>query len=397
MSQSSADVLIAGGGPAGAATAAWLARRGVNVLVVERAAFPREKPCAEFMSPGVVDALDRLGAWEAVRSAAPAHLRGMEVHAGDAHFTLSYASRQGARSAIAIARPIFDQVLLDHARRQGARVQERSAVLGTVIEGSRVVGLQVRTAEGAATLRAQVVVGADGLHSTVARSLGLDVPSRWPRRLGLVARYVGPHGLEECGQMHVGGRLYCGLAPLNEQFLNVGLVTRLRDRRGGEATEAYFDRRLAQLPEAAAILAPLERRGAIRGMGPLARRVRNVAGPGYLLVGDAAGFLDPFTGEGVYRALRGAELAGPAIEAALGRADRVPIGYAAARRAAFGDKERVCSLAQLFLASRNVFSRVVGQLAARPPLARQLAGVLGDYEPASVALQPAFLWALLRP
>jgi flavin-dependent dehydrogenase len=125
--------------------------------------------------------------------------------------------------------------------------------------------------------------------------------------------------------------------------------------------------------------------------------VRRVAGPGYLLVGDAAGFLDPFTGEGIYRALRGAELAAAAAEQALQRADRVPSGYARARRAAFGDKERVCLLVQGFLSSYPAIRYVTGRLAARPQVAATLAAVLGDYQPAAPALRPAFLWSLLRP
>ena len=125
--------------------------------------------------------------------------------------------------------------------------------------------------------------------------------------------------------------------------------------------------------------------------------MRRLAGPGYLLVGDAAGFLDPFTGEGVYRALRGAELAVDALDDAMRAGITTVKGYERARRLEFGAKERVCQLVQLFLRSEPLFNTVVSHLGARPPLARRLAGVLGDYAPAAPLLGPSFLWSLLRP
>src|SRR5207248_8745365 len=119
-------------------------------------------------------------------------------------------------------------------------------------------------------------------------------------------------------------------------------------------------------------------------------------GPGYLLVGDAAGFFDPFTGEGVYRALRGAELAADAIEAGLrGRRDGAVVdGYERARAAEFADKERVCLLVQLFLSSQRLFEYILARLSERPHVAGVLAGVLGDYRPARPALEPGFLWSM---
>jgi flavin-dependent dehydrogenase len=151
--------------------------------------------------------------------------------------------------------------------------------------------------------------------------------------------------------------------------VNVGLVGPFGGRAASEPITQRFERRLAQLPGVAQALRGAERVTPVRGVGPMARRVRQVAGPGYLLVGDAAGFLDPFTGEGVYRALRGAELAAAAIGRALQRDDAVPLGYARARHAAFADKEWVCWLIQLFLASPPAFGYAIANLARRPALA----------------------------
>ncbi len=405
MTRLDAEALVVGGGPAGAATATLLARRGHDVLLLDRAAFPREKACAEYLSPGVVDVLERLGALEAIRNLDVAWPRGMRIQARRSALDVTYPALNqpgDRRCALGVPRSFFDAVLLDHARASGVRVQERAFVAGAVVEGRQVVGVRTRSAPaeaqaGATVVRARVVVAADGLRSAVARSLGLERRVRWPRRLGLVTHYAGVTALGDCGQMHVGHRLYCGLAPVGGGLVNVGLVAELDSRRPGESREQLFERRLAELPGAVRALAGARRVTPVRGAGPLARRVRRVAGPGYLLVGDAAGFLDPFTGEGVYRALRGAELAADAVERALRRADCLPVGYSRARAAAFGDKEWVTWLIQLFMCSPRWFDHVLGNVAKQPALATVLGGILGDYHPAGVALRPTFLAALLRP
>jgi flavin-dependent dehydrogenase len=421
MSGWDAEVLVVGGGPAGATTAALLAARGRHVLVLEKAAFPREKPCAEYLSPGAVDALERLGVLATLDAAGPARPRGMRICTERASFLVEYPDRGVSRLAMGIPRPVLDQVLLDRARQCGAAVRERVLVLAPLLETGRVVGVRAyhaaperrdasRESAGNSAVaeqpvlgrhqeqvRARFVVAADGLHSAVARALGLQRTMRWPRRLGLVARYADTHGVDSYGEMHVGRNLYCGLAPVGGGLVNVGLVTGLNDRRSPGPIGAYFERRLREIPGAWRALRGARRITPVRGVGPLARRVQRVAGPGFLLVGDAAGFLDPFTGEGVYRALRGGELAADAVERALARQDGVPVGYARARRTAFGDKERVCLLIQAFLGSSRLFDYALDQLARRPGPAALLQSVLGDLGPAAPALRPAYLWALLRP
>jgi flavin-dependent dehydrogenase len=395
-----AEVLVVGGGPAGAATAALLARRGRDVLLLEKSAFPREKPCGEYYGPGVVDALARLGALDAVLSTEHEQLGGMRIRVGQRGFLLSYPDEGGHRGALGVRRSLLDRALLHHARMSGVRVAEQARVSGAEIEGNRVRGVRLRGVGGKAgeVLRSRFVVAADGRHSAIARSLGLDLPVRWPRRLGLHAHYsrvaLRFGGL---GEMHVGRGTYCGLAPVGGGLVVAGLVVPLGAKLPGESAECHFERGLAELPGVAALLDGARQVGPVRGIGPLARRVCRAAGPSYLLVGDAAGFLDPFTGEGVYRALRGAELAAGAVERALRRPDGVPVDYEQARRAAFADKERLVRLIQLVLGSPRSFGYVVGNLGRRPRSAVLIKGVLGDYRPARPALNPGYLWSLLRP
>jgi geranylgeranyl reductase family protein len=392
-----AEVIVVGGGPAGSATAAILAARGRDVLVLDRARFPREKACAEYLSPGVEDVLRRIGAAEAVAAHPHARLRGMRVHSGSSSFVLSYDDGRCSRYALGIDRPTFDRALLDHAGQQGARVYEQTQVLNATVQDGRVVGVRARAADGVRELRSRFVVAADGLYSAVARSLQLETPSHAPRRLGLVARYAGVRSMDSLGEMHVGRGFYCGLAPLSGGLVNVGLVIPLDHKPTGEPISGFFERWLGKLPGVARSLDGARRVTPVRGVGPLARTVGRVAGPGYLLVGDAAGFVDPFTGEGVYRALRGGELAASAADLALADADSIPTGYEAARRAVFGAKERVEALVQFFLRYGPLFETLVRHLGERPALAGRLAAVLGDYEPAEAAMRPGFIWSLIRP
>ncbi|HEY3082125.1 MAG TPA: NAD(P)/FAD-dependent oxidoreductase [Chloroflexota bacterium] len=387
-----ADVVVVGGGPAGAATAALLARGDRRVTLLEKARFPREKACAEYLSPGVVDVLERLGARAALDTLELGRPRGMELVSPSGRFLLTYPDGAAERRPLCVARPRFDQALLDHAREGGVRVLEGGRALGAVTTGGRVVG--VRTDRG--EVAADFVVGADGLHSAIARSLGLERRTGWPRRLGLVARYRGV-ALNGAAEMHVGRALYCGLAPLGDGTVNVGLVVPLAAGPRDEPKERYFERRLADLPGVRAALRGASRVTPVRGVGPLRRRVHRVDGPGFLLVGDAAGFLDPFTGEGIFRALRGAELAAPAVDRALAQGGGRPTGYAAARRREFAAKEALCWLIQGFLLSPPLFGYALRRLAGRPALAATLARALGDYGPAAPALRPTYLWSLLRP
>lgn len=390
---SDAQVIVVGGGPAGAATASRLAAGGVDVLVLDRARFPREKACAEFLSPGTVAALGGLGVLEAA-SAAGAWQKGIGIVTASAELTLAYAD---GRRGLGIARPFLDTLLLRQAVACGARLREGVTALAAAQVRGGVQGVRVRDEGGAeAVLTADLVVVADGLRSRVARSLGVERAARWPRRLGLVA-HVRDAAPREFALMAVGAGRYCGIATVGGGETSVGLAVAPDWRAPSEPASALFARTIASLAAAREAVAGSVRTTPIRGAGPLARSVCRVSGPGYLLVGDAAGFTDPFTGEGVHRALRGAELAADAVVEALGRRDRDPLGYALARRHAFARKERACQLLQAVLAVPPLFDYCLRRAATRRRPADVLTGVFGDYVCAGSMFRPAVLADLVRP
>jgi geranylgeranyl reductase family protein len=390
VNREACDVLVVGAGPAGSSLAGHLAAAGRSVTLLEAVRHPRPKACAEYASPQIVEELDRLGpAAGGWRSDALA-VRGMRVIRGDDAVDVRYADDHGPRPAWGLDRTRFDALLAATAGQRGARLLDRTSFDGAVHDGD---GWRVRVRHGRTSrqIRARWLIGADGARSRVAHRLGVERTVRMPRRLGLVAHYEADPELEDRGEMHVGPRHYVGLAPLAGGRLNVGMALPA-DGRG--PAEARFAEAIEALPAVAARLGGRRRLTPIRGASPIGHRVARAAGPGWMLVGDAAGFVDPFTGEGIYRALRSARAASEALAAGDdGAAER----YLAARRAAFAAKDVLTWAIQALVAAPPVMGYALRRLADRPELAARLGSALGDCRPASDALSPVFLARVLRP
>jgi len=395
------DAVVVGGGPAGTSTAILLAERGQRVALVDRARFPRVKACAEFVNPEALRILDRLGLLERARAAGAVEFHGMRLVSPGGHQTLLDFYADAGRSALGISRWALDQLAIERCRTLGVEVMEGTQVRGVLREGAQVIGVRASRAGQSVDLLGRVVVGADGHHSAVSRELGLDRPRAWPRRIGLAAHYEDFPLSDALGEMHVGRNGYCGVAPQEGGRVNVAMVVELKrvEGRVGSVAE-FFERALATYPGLRERVGVARRVTPVRGVGPLARRVQRVSGDGFLLVGDAAGFFDPFTGEGIVDALRGGELAAEAINAALLRDDVTARGlaaYAAARKQVFQSKRRAAWLVQAFVRSPGLMDYAVRRIAGRDDCAAALTGVFGDYRDAGVVLSPRFLWRTLRP
>ena len=402
MPDRDAEVIVVGAGPAGSTVAARLADAGHRVLLLDKASFPRHKACSDYVSPAGEPILAELGVLDEIAAAGASRMPGMAVHAPNgSRFLAHFAGVESGRAAIGLRRWELDRILLDRARAAGATVVERAHVRDMVREGDRVAGV-VATIDGTReALRAPLVIGADGHNSVVARALELDVAWRWPRKTGLATHYRLVSGLDRCGEMHVGHGAYAGLALLEDGLVNLTAVvpTDALKARPGSLEDALASA-IASLPGVAAKLEGAERVGTIRGVGPMGRRARRVAGDGWLLVGDAASFLDPFVGEGVHDALLSARLAAPVASAAL-RADdtsaRALDAYRLARRRAFTAKHSVSWIVQGFVNAPPLMNYVTDRLDEREGLGLTLSGVLGNLRPATQALSPIYLARLLRP
>jgi len=346
----------------------------VDVRVIERSRFPRTKVCGEYLNAGAVEALARLGVLDGVRAVA-SELRGVRiVPAGAGAVALAFPG-----PALACARAELDAVLLAAAAAAGATV-EQARVEDVVVEEGRCAGVRVRTAAGDLEHRpARVVVGADGIGSIIARKLGLTAPIARGARYAIGGHYAGFGAFDGFVEMYVGGGAYFALNPLDDGRTNVMVVVpRERLARWSADVDAGVGGAAAALAAGARSFGEAQRIGPRVSIGPLAHDVRRPWAPGAVLVGDAAGFVDPFTGQGVFLALTGAERAADAIQAALRDPSREADAFAAYGRWRGTD-----------VLWRRRLGRAVKLLVDVPPLARRAARGLARFPDAGTALLEA--------
>jgi len=394
---------VVGAGPAGATTALLLARAGLSVVLVDRTRFPRDKPCAEYLSPATTEILERLGGnlLDAVEGVPHAKLSGMKVVAPDGT-AMCGRFRAGPRPySFALPRTAFDPLLLSAAARAGAVVRERMTVEDLVWDRGAVAGFVARSPAGHRTThRTRVVIGADGLRSVVARRLGLIRHSP-PERIAFAAHVADVRGVDGVGELHVSDRGYVGLGPVGGGITTVALVLPLRQvRASGRDYRREFFAELERFPGLAGRFDPRRLVRQVLATGPFAQWARTAVVPGALLVGDAADFFDPFTGQGIHSAMRGAELAAQALVPVLATS-RGPVAvealrpYARARRRTFRGKWLLERLIGLGVGSPALTNRVVSRLAQRPELADLLVGATGNIVPAARVLAAGVLARLL--
>lgn len=376
------DVVIAGGGPAGCATALACARRGLEVLVLERARFPRDKACGEGLLPSGVVALGRLGLLAEVRRDA-LRLDGVGFAVDAAGGALAEARFADGSYGLGVRRRRFDALLAAAVQAQPtATVLEGVAVREPLVEDGAVVGL--RTNVG--SIGARVVVAADGLRSALRAQLGLERRARHggDDRIGLrlhlrVARL--PFGPSV--RVLVAPALEYYVTPLAEQELQLAVLGTPRAFAAAGISAATLAEHLRSHPRLGALLDGAVPSDRPLGAGPFRQRVRGVVTDGALLVGDAAGYVDAITGEGIGAALRQGLAAGAVLGdafAAAGARRRTPLpavalaGYARAHADLVRDGNRLTELV-LLLARHPRLARAAIALLARHPalLARLLA------------------------
>ena len=396
-----ADVLVVGAGPAGAAVSILLARQGYRVLLVDRATFPRDKACAEYLSPACNQLLAQFGVFEAVLAASPQRLQGMRVtdHRGRSCWG-RFVQHGQCLYGLALPRLVLDHLLVQQACREGVELRTGLWVRQPLLDGQRVGGIHGLHTQRPVTVRARLVIAADGLHSTLARRLGLVRRVRWLQHVALVTHYAGVHPLQPWGEMFLTPSGYIGLVPVSDTLVNVSVVVRAAHLAAAQHKPEVFVAQTVQahpeLRQRFAQAVPVKK---LLVTGPMAQRTACPQHDGILFIGDAAGFFDPFTGQGIYLALHSAVLAAAVAHRALHSGDlsaRHLRSYVLAHQQAFRDKYRLSALIQLGLRVPWLANHVIDRLARRPTLADTVVGVAGDFLSPKMVLSWRFALQVLR-
>jgi geranylgeranyl reductase family protein len=295
------DVAIVGGGPAGSTCAAFCARAGLRTLVLERETFPREKVCGDCLNPSCWSVLERLSVAQRVRDLPHSKVDSVEFIAICRRNVIVHLP-SGDRCELSVKRSLFDALLLKRAQELGAHVREKTTVT-TLADNEN---WKIETASGE-NFSARILVGADGRNSTVARLCDL-LPRLARERVALQAHVPLPRNFGRRIVLQFLPEGYSGQAPVNETELNLCLVgtpptiSRLR-----HWAERHFEISTEQ---------------PWRTITPLTRSQVPCAHENLFFIGDAARVVEPFTGEGIYYALRSGELAANAIAKLIHGKDR---------------------------------------------------------------------------
>jgi menaquinone-9 beta-reductase len=366
------DVIVAGGGPAGSSAAIHLAKRGGRVLLAEQKKFPRAKLCGEFISPECATHFERLGVAQEMLSAGPARLTETVFYSRKNHSVSVPSAWFGAGGvALGLSRAEMDERLLRRAADAGVVVLEDAQVGNLLMETDRVAGVSIKHGGSETQYRAPLTIDATGRARALTRRITQSQHKTKPHRAPLVAfkahlerAQVAPGACEI--YFYRGG--YGGLSSIENGLSNLCFIASARAvRECGADPERVMREVVCQNRRAAFTLTPARTctpwlAVSLEGFGrqPVTPRT------GLLAIGDAASFIDPFTGSGMLMALESGELAArvigdrlDSIRAGLGTSELEKI-YGAEYQAKFHSRLRVCSLMR-----RGAFIPGLAQLAIR--------------------------------
>jgi geranylgeranyl reductase family protein len=350
------DVAIVGGGPAGSSCGAFCAAAGLRTIILEREKFPREKVCGDCLNPASWPVLRRLGIAERVHQLPHGILHSVEFIAIRGR-KIVVDLPSGEESEIAVKRSLFDDLLLRRASELGAHICEETTV-SALSKRANNDGWRIETS-GGRIFAAKTLVGADGRNSTVARLCNL-LPRSSRERVALQAHIPLPADFGNRVVLQFLPEGYSGQAPVNREELNLCLVSKPSNMPG---LRCWAEKRFN-----------LQRDYQWRTITPLTRAALMPTRQNLFLVGDAARVVEPFTGEGIYYALRSGELAAQAIVKVMsGKCDVDPVTeYTEAHAAMYRGRLWVNQLSRAAVLAPQFASLFVHLARVQPSILRLL-------------------------
>ncbi|WP_456443177.1 NAD(P)/FAD-dependent oxidoreductase [Caldithrix abyssi] len=401
------DVVVVGGGPAGSAAALFCVCHGLEVCVIEKAQFPRDKICGDAISGKSMTVLKELELLDEVTTLPSARINAITFGNPD-HDTVTIPllgdKRRGIPPGLVIKRLLFDEFLFNKVRKSAASVYEGYQVNRLIFDGDRVIGVETRGTEhvNSISVLGKVIIGADGFNSIVARHTGLyeHDPEHWV--VALRQYYKNVKGLNDTIELHYIDEVqpgYLWLFPAGDNVANIGIgmLHKSMKKRNVNLNEAmqkainspFFADRFAEAE-------PLE-----KPMGwnlPVASKHRKNYGHGFLLLGDAAGLIDPFTGEGIGNALFSAKIAAETIAEAVKQNDfseEFLKRYDQKLWQALGDELQVSAKLQRIGRIRPLLNFVIKKAARSNHVREIISGMMANQIPKTEFANPLFYFKLL--
>lgn len=398
------DVIIVGAGIAGSSAAIALAPHGYRILLLDQAAFPRHKCCGEGVMPQGVAILEEFGLLPAIMARGGARFRGIRFgNLRGVWAEAEFPSGQDSPSlGVVLRRFDLDHLILERAKTfRDVTVREGFRVARVVWEGQRAKGVEgysVGAADRREVFRSPLTIGADGRDSVFHTGCGISRTYLPRKRFGVTGHLSGLEGVGPYVEvlMHPGGEIY--LAPCGKGVSLVALLLEKRTMRSfhSELADGYMSF-LKSVPGFAERMRTAELLPPVLMAGPLGFTVERCYGPGFLLIGDSAGFLDPITGEGMALTLKSVRAAVPIIQEAFATGNfetHILSRYAEERSRLIEDLFRLTRLILAFSQHKTLANRAIRRLSRDRALFRKLLGVVtGTNRYSEIGLRDK--WSLL--